>query len=108
MMMSLRQLTFGLYCTAGLLFVPAVARAQFTATPFSDPATGERYHIEASFGWWSAAPDFQIASESLGVIGTVIDAIADLGIEQKQIPELRIVLRPGRKHKVRVDYLPMS
>ena len=82
--------------------------AQFTATPFSDPATGERYHIEASFGWWNPSPDFQIASESLGVLGTVIDAVDDLGIEKKQIPELRIVLRPGRKHKFRVDYLPMS
>ena len=32
----------------------------------------------------------------------------DLGIERKQIPELRIVLRPGRKHKFRINYLPMS
>jgi hypothetical protein len=108
MMMSIRQLTIGMYCAAGMLLVPAVARAQFTATPFSDPATGERYHIEASFGWWNPAPDFQIASESLGVLGTVINAVNDLGIEQKQIPELRIVLRPGRKHKFRMDYLPMT
>jgi len=108
MMMSIRQLTIGMYCAAGLLVVPAAAHAQFTATPFSDPATGERYHIEASFGWWNAAPDFQIASESLGVLGTVINAVNDLGIEQKQIPELRIVLRPGRKHKFRMDYLPMT
>ena len=70
MMMSIRQLTIGLYCAAALLLVPAVALAQFTATPFSDPATGERYHIEASFGWWNPSPDFQIASESLGVVGT--------------------------------------
>ena len=108
MMMSIRQLTIGLYCAAALILVPGAARAQYTATPFSDPATGERYHIEASFGWWTPSPDFQIASESLGVLGTVIDAIDDLGIEQKTIPEFRIVLRPGRKHKFRVDYLPMS
>jgi hypothetical protein len=107
-MMSMRQLSIGLYCTLGLLVVPAGAHAQFTATPFSDPATGERYHIEASFGWWNPSPDFEIASESLGQLGTRIDAITDLGIEKKQVPELRIVLRPGRKHKFRINYLPMS
>lgn len=108
MMMSRRQLTIGLYCAAALLLVPAAALAQYTATPFSDPATGERYHVEASFGWWNPSPDFQIGSESLGVIGSTIDAVTDLGIEKKQIPELRIVLRPGRKHKFRINYLPMS
>jgi len=108
MMMSMRQLTIGMYGMFGLLVVPAAAHAQFAATPFSDPATGERYHIEASFGWWNPSPQFEIASESLGVLGTRIDAVADLGIEQKRIPELRIVLRPGRKHKFRLDYLPMT
>lgn len=106
--MSMRQLTIAMYCTFGLLLLPAGAHAQFTATPFSDPATGERYHIEASFGWWNPSPEFEIASESLGVLGTRIDAVADLGIAQKRIPELRIVLRPGRKHKFRLNYTPMS
>jgi hypothetical protein len=106
-MMSMRLFTLALYCTLGLL-VPAAAHAQFTATPFSDPATGERYHIEGSFGWWNPSPEFEIASESLGVLGTRIDAVADLGIVQKRIPELRIVLRPARKHKFRLNYTPMS
>ena len=106
--MSMRQLTIAMYCTLGLLLLPAGAHAQFTATPFSDPATGERYHVEASFGWWNPSPEFEIASESLGVLGTRIDAVADLGIVQKRIPELRIVLRPGRKHKFRLNYTPMT
>ena len=91
-----------------LLLSPASALAQFTATPFSDPATGEQYHIEASLGFWNPPPQFAIASESLGVLGSTIDAVADLGIQQKRLTELRIVLRPGRKHKFRVNYLPMS
>lgn len=106
--MSTRTLALGLLATYATLLMPARAEAQFTATPFSDPATGERYHIEASFGWWNPSPQFEIASESLGVLGTRIDAVADLGIAQKRIPELRIVLRPGRKHKLRLDYLPMT
>jgi hypothetical protein len=106
--MPKRTLALGLFFTYAVLLVPVRAHAQFTSTPFSDPATGERYHIEASFGWWNPSPQFEIASESLGVLGTRIDAVTDLGIEKKQIPELRIVLRPGRKHKFRINYLPMS
>src|SRR5688572_6183166 len=106
--MSIRTLALALFSTYAVLLAPVRADAQFTATPFSDPATGERYHIEASFGWWNPTPQFEIASESLGVLGTRIDAVADLGIEKKQIPDLRIVLRPARKHKFRINYLPMT
>ena len=108
-MMSTRHLMTALYGVLGTFLTASVAHAQFTATPFSDPATGERYHIEASFGWWNPPPQLEIASESIpGVLGTKIDAVADLGIEQHRIPELRIVLRPGTKHKFRIDYLPMT
>jgi hypothetical protein len=106
--MSIRTIVIGLFLMYAVVLTPGRADAQFTATPFSDPATGERYHIEASFGWWNPTPQFEIASESLGVLGSRIDAVADLGIEKKQIPELRIVLRPGRKHKFRLNYLPMT
>ena len=106
--MSIRTPALGLFVTYAILLMPARADAQFAATPFSDPATGERYHIEAALAFWNPPPDFSIASESLGVLGSTIDAVADLGIEQHSIKELRLVLRPGRKHKFRINYLPMS
>ena len=107
--MSIRTLALGLLFTYAVLLTPVRADAQFAATPFSDPATGERYHIEAAFALWNPPPNFLIQSESLpGVLGSTIDAVADLGIEQKRIGELRLVLRPGRKHKFRVNYLPMT
>lgn len=106
--MSIRTLVIGLFLTYAVLLTPLQAGAQFAATPFSDPATGERYHIEAAIALWNPPPHFLIRSESLGVLGSTIDAVADLGIEQKRIPELRFVLRPGRKHKFRVNYLPMT
>lgn len=106
--MSIRTIVFGLFLAYAVFLTPMSADAQFTATPFSDPATGERYHIEASGVFWNPPPDFSIASESLGVLGSRIDAVTDLGIQQKRIGELRFVLRPGRKHKFRVNYLPMS
>jgi hypothetical protein len=105
--MLIRTLALGfLFLYAVLL--PTRAHAQFAATPFSDPATGERYHIEAAVAFWNPPPMFSIQSESLGVLGSRIDAVTDLGIEQKRLTELRLVLRPGRKHKFRVNYLPMS
>ena len=107
--MSMRHVTVGMYVVLGSLLMAPAASAQFAATPFSDPATGERYHIEASLGLWNPTPDFEIASESIpGVLGTRINAITDLGIKQQRLKELRIVLRPGQKHKFRLNYVPMS
>ena len=106
-MTSFRQLSIAL-CSAYVLLLPAAASAQFKATPFSDPATGERYHIEAAGALWNPPPAFEIQSESLGVLGTRINAVTDLGIQQKRIGELRFVVRPGRKHKFRINYLPMT
>ena len=97
--------SFAMYVT---LLAPAAAHAQYSTTPFLDPATGERYHIEASLGFWNPPPQFEIASESLGVLGTRIDAVRDLGIQQQRVSDLRIVVRPGRKHKLRVNYMPMG
>jgi hypothetical protein len=107
-MLSIRTFSLGLLFMYAVVLTPSVAHAQFTATPFSDPATGERYHIEAAGALWNPPPQFQIKSESLGVLGSTIDAVSDLGIAQKRIGELRLVLRPGRKHKFRINYLPMS
>lgn len=47
-MTSVRTLATGLFLTYVLLLIPPAAKAQFAATPFPDPATGERYHIEAA------------------------------------------------------------
>lgn len=92
----------------GLLFGAVSAQAQSRATPFSDPATGETYHVEGGLVFWNPPPQLNVASESLGIAGTQIDAVQDLGIQRKHFNELRIVLRPTKKHKFRINYLPMS
>src|SRR5688572_14299921 len=107
-MKSIRTIAIGLIFMYVVILAPAGAHAQFTATPFSDPATGERYHIEAAGALWNPPPHLKVSSEALGIIGSEIDAVADLGIQQKRIGELRIVLRPARKHKFRISYLPMT
>jgi hypothetical protein len=91
-----------------LLFMPGKADAQFSAKPFSDPATGENYHFEFAVEFWNPPLDLKVASESLGQAGTTIDAVTDLGLAKKTLLEMRIVLRPAKKHKFRINYLPMT
>lgn len=82
------------------------ASAQFNAP--AEPAVGEKYHVEVSYGWWNADPTLIINSESLGIPGTDVDLVEDLGIEQKQLGKLNVVLRPATKHKFRFEYLPVK
>jgi hypothetical protein len=90
------------------LGVSGSAFAQYGATAMSGPAVGEEYHVEVAAGWWSPSPDLIVSSESLGIIGSQIDAVDDLGIVKKGFGEFRAVLRPARKHKFRIHYLPLD
>lgn len=85
---------------------PAPAVAQFS--PPASPAVGEDYHFEIAYSFWSADPSLLISSESLGIPGTDIDLIQDLGIESKRMNRLNIVLRPAQKHKFRFEYTPVK
>jgi hypothetical protein len=73
----------------------------------SDPATGERYHVEIAGGFWNPTPELIVSSESLGIPGTEINFVSDLGVERARFREFRAVLRPARKHKFRVNYIPI-
>lgn len=104
----MRSIAISLFVFSVVLIAPASARAQFGQVPFSDPATGETYHIEASGAFWNPTPELIVASESLGIAGSNINAVTDLGIAKKRFSEFRLVLRPARKHKFRLHYIPMS
>ena len=97
---------------AGALALVAVsvvsASAQYGRPMVSDPALGEKYHVEAVINFWNPNLDAQISSESLGIAGSDIDVKADLGYVDKSIREFRFVLRPGRKHKFRIAYTPIK
>lgn len=83
------------------------ASAQYAAAAAS-PAVGEEYHIEAALAWWNPGPTLIVSSESLGIPGDDVDLVTDLGIQQKRLRELRLVLRPAAKHKFRINYLPIK
>jgi hypothetical protein len=91
-----------------LVLVAAPAAAQYGAAPVPDDvATGERYHFEIAGLLSKPTPEAVISSEGLGILGNDIDFVADLGIGKQTFGGLRVVLRPARKHKFRVDYQPI-
>lgn len=98
----------GFVALALVTLLPSPARAQFQPRPLNDPATGERYHIEASASMWRPTTNMSVASESLGIVGTTIDFKNDLGIQDKGLPAFSIVLQPARSHKFRGQIIPMK
>ena len=91
---------------SSLAAVPAWA--QYAVKHISDPATGEKYHVEVGGYFWYPTPDIAITSESLGIIGSRIDFVTDLGIEKTRFKQLKVVLRPTQKHKLRFEYTPIT
>jgi hypothetical protein len=94
--------------SAVVLGLATPAAAQFRPRPLSEPATGESYHIEASAGLWSPSSQMSISSEGLGIIGSTISFNDDLGLETGTLRDLHLVLRPGTKHKLRFEMIPIQ
>jgi hypothetical protein len=85
----------------------APAEAQYKPRASSNRATGETYHVEIGGAFWNPTPDIVISSEGLGQAGDNVDFVKTLGIEQTKFRQLKIVLRPGTKHKFRFEYTPI-
>lgn len=104
--MRTRAAALCVFCLAfGLLAAPA--RAQYAVRGASDRATGETYHVEIGGYLWNPTPDISITSESLGIIGSRIDFVTDLGIEKARFRQVKVVLRPAKKHKFRFEHTPV-
>jgi hypothetical protein len=88
--------------------IAAPARAQYRPRPLNDPATGERFHIEAEASVWTPTADITFASEGLGIPGDSIDAKRDLGVADQRFPALGLQLRPARRHHFRFQYIPIE
>jgi hypothetical protein len=98
----------GLIALGGLV-APTTATAQYRPLAGNGEAVvGEDYHIEAAYSFWDAEPSLLISSESLGIIGSEIDVVNDLGIVSKRLAKLDIVLRPAKKHRFRFQRLPIK
>jgi hypothetical protein len=97
------------FCVVLSLTGAAPASAQYGVRSVSDRATGENYHVEVGGYLWNPAPNIEITSAAeFGVLGTPIDFVNDLGIEQANFKQLKVVLRPSTSHKFRFEYTPIS
>ena len=90
------------------LLLPGIAVAQVAVPLPSTRAIGEEYHIEVSGGLWKPSVSGIISSEQFGIPGSEISFVDDLGFESKRFTDARLVLRPGKKHRFRVQYTPVS
>lgn len=80
------------------------AEAQFQVR---DPAPGEDFHAELALMWWRPAPTLLVQTDGLAVSGSPeVDFVREFGLEEQRFREFRAVLKPGRSHKVRIDYVP--
>lgn len=98
------------FLIVGALAAPSIASAQFRGMPrgVSGEAIAEDYHIEAAYNWWNAEPSLIVNSESLGIPGTDVDLISDLGIEQHRFGTFNLVLKPSKKHRLKYQHLPIN
>lgn len=92
----------------GLLAGAATASAQYRPNQAASPGVAEDYHIEAAYGWWNPEPSLIVNSEALGILGTDVDLISDLGIEQQRLGKLNLVLKPAKKHRLKYEHLPIT
>ena len=91
-----------------LLIAASPAAAQYARRGgLSDPATGETYRVEIGGFLWNPTPTLLVRSESLEILGDQIDFVNDFQIENATFRQLRVALRPARKHKFRFEYTPI-
>ena len=69
---------------------------------------GEDYTLELTGGLWDPRPTIVASSEQFGIIGSDIDFTEDLGMLRKRHPEVRLTFKPGRRHKLRLHWLPIQ
>jgi hypothetical protein len=105
---SARRLYIAIACALGFVLASVPARAQFQPRDVSDPATGEKYHVEGSIGLWFPSTEMQISSNAFNIVGTVIDFKKDLGLEDQKFSEFHLVVRPGQQHKFRLQFIPLG
>jgi hypothetical protein len=92
----------------GAAAAPSTASAQYRPYAANGEAIGEDYNIEAAYAWWDAEPSLIVNSESLGIPGSDVDLITDLGIEKKRLGMFDLVLRPAKKHRFRFQRMPIK
>jgi hypothetical protein len=86
----------------------ALSSAAVQAQSAEQPPS-ERFHVEFGTVWWRPAPELTIQTATSTAFGvTDFDFADEFGLDTKSFSEIRLVLKPARKHKVRVSYVPVN
>jgi hypothetical protein len=93
---------------AALCAIAAPASAQYKPRTLDEPATGEKYHIEAETAYWFPSADMVVSSEQFGIAGSQINFKRDLALTDQRFAVLQVELRPVRSQKFRFQYIPVS
>jgi len=86
---------------------PAAAHAQTRVPDAGFQPVGERYHVEIAGTFWNPALSGRIVSDSLEAIGDSIDFGRDLGYDKSQLRDVRLVLRPTPRIRLRLQHTPV-
>src|SRR5262245_66697453 len=91
------------------LLAATPAMAQQTR-PGEKPSSvyGEKYNFEVATTWWTPSVRGFIQSDGLELIGSNLSFENDLGYESTRFRDLRFVVRPAKKHRIRVQYTPIE
>lgn len=94
------------------IIAAAPAAAQYKPQPVNNPSSPESYHIEGGIDLWFPTSDITVASAGTGVLaglpGSQINAERDLGVADTHFPAFQLILKPARKHKFRLNFVPIS
>jgi hypothetical protein len=95
---------FGVFVS--VLVVSLAASAPAAAQ--SDVMPAEKFRVEFGTEWWQPTPEISIRTDALASVGVSdFDFVDEFGIDSSWFAEFRAVLKPARKHKVRVSYVPV-
>ena len=73
------------------------------------PAIGENYVGEVTYAWWKPDIIGSVTSDRLDLVGSQVDLVDDLGFTTNtRFRDWRFTFKPGRKHKIRAQYTPMT
>jgi hypothetical protein len=110
--MAKTRLPLAATLAVALFLVASPAQAQFRPRIVEEHTMGERYHVEGAAEFWNPSANLLVTSSGSGALagleGSKIDAKRDLGLADKRLPQLELILRPAKSHKFRLQYIPIK
>ena len=100
------------FATLVILATASPVSAQFRPRIVQETMIGDKFHIEGGVDLWFPTAELLINAGGSGPLegipGTDINAKRDLALVDKRLPVLNLVLKAARKHRLRIQYIPIK